>query len=120
VLREINSTPENFNGSASSAAIKISPDGNFLYLSHRGDLNSISVYKILKNAELDFVERVSTGGKEPRDFSIDPLGNFLLVAHEESHNIVLFERDKISGKLRNTGKMIEICAPVNLIFTAIQ
>jgi 6-phosphogluconolactonase len=119
ILSEIDSTPENFNGSASSAAIKISPDGKILYVSHRGDLNSISIYKILKSGQIDFVERISTGGKEPRDFAIDPLGNFLLVGHEETNNIVIFKRDKISGKLINTGQVIDICAPVNLIFTEV-
>lgn len=117
ILNETNSTPENFNGSASSAAIKISPGGNFLYVSHRGDLNSISVYKILKNGKIDFIDRISSGGKEPRDFAIDPLGNFLLVAHQETNNIIVFKRDKTSGKLTNTGQIIEVCAPANLIFT---
>jgi len=119
ILNEINSTPENFNGSASSAAIKVSPDGNFLYVTHRGDINSISIYKIAENAQIDFVDRISTGGKEPRDFAIDPLGNFLLVGHEKTNNIVVFERDKTSGKLTNTGQVIELCAPVNLVFTEI-
>jgi len=120
ILNETNSTPPNFNGSASSAAIKISPDGNFLYLSHRGDLNSISIYKISKNGEIDFVDRISTGGKEPRDFAIDPFGNFLLIGHEETNNITIFKRDKTNGKITNTGKITEICAPVNLIFTEIE
>lgn len=120
ILNETNSTPANFKGSASSAAIKISPDGNFLYVSHRGDLNSISIYKIGKNGQLDLVDRINTGGKEPRDFAMDPVGNFLLVGHEETNNIVVFKRDKISGKLTSTGKIIELCAPVNMVFTEIQ
>lgn len=120
ILNETNSTPPNFNGSASSAAIKISPDGNFLYLTHRGDLNSISIYKISKNGEIDFVDQISTGGKEPRDFAIDPLGNFLLIGHEKTNNITIFKRDKTNGKITNTGRITEICAPVNLIFTEIE
>lgn len=120
ILNETKSTPENFTGSASSAAIKISPDGNFLYVTHRGDLNSISIYKIGQNGQLDLVDRISTGGKEPRDFAIDPLGNFLLAGHQETNNIIVFKRDKTSGKLTNTGKVIELCAPVNLVFTEIE
>lgn len=118
IVQEINTAPESFTGMVSSAAIKIAPDGEFLYVSHRGDLNSISVYKILENGKIDFIERVSTGGKEPRDFAIDPLGNFLLAAHEESNNITVFKRDQSTGKIINTGNTTEIYAPVNLVFTA--
>lgn len=120
ILSEMNTTPSGFNGSASSAAIKISPDGNFLYVSHRGELNSISTFKISENGQIDFVDRISTGGKEPRDFAIDPLGNFLLAGHQETNNIIVFKRDKTSGKLINTGQVIELCAPVNLVFTEIE
>lgn len=119
ILSETNSTPSAFNGSASSAAIKISPDGNFLYVTHRGALNSITIYKIGENAQIDFVDRISTGGEEPRDFAIDPLGNFLLIGHEKTNNIVVFKRDKTSGKLTETGNITDICAPVNLIFTKV-
>lgn len=120
ILNETNTTPENFNGKISAAALKISPDGNFLYLSNRGDLNSLSIYRIFKNGKLNFVERMSTGGKEPRDFAIDPLGNFLLVGHQETNNIIVFKRNKINGRLTNTGQTINICAPVNLVFTKIN
>lgn len=119
ILRETNITPANFNGEVSSAALKVSPDGSFLYVSARGDVNSIFIYKILKNGEIDFIEQTNTGGKEPRDFAIDPLGNYLLVGHQETNNIVIFKRNKTTGKLIDTGKMIEICAPVNLVFTEI-
>ena len=119
IVNETTITPANFNGEVSSAALKVSPDGNFLYASARGDVNSIFIYKILKNGEIDFIEQTNTGGKEPRDFAIDPLGNFLLVGHQETNNIVIFKRNKTTGKLIETGKMIEICAPVNLVFTEI-
>jgi 6-phosphogluconolactonase len=118
VLNETNITPPDFHESISSAAIKIAPDGKFLYVSDRG-INSISVYKILENGEITFIQRTVTGGKEPRDFAIDPLGNFLLTAHQKTNNIVIFKRDKTTGKLTNTGQMIEICAPANLVFTEI-
>lgn len=119
LLNETNITPPGFNGEVSSAALKISPDGNFLYTSARGDLNSISIYKILKNGEIDFIEQFSTGGKELRDFAIDPLGNFLLAGHQETNNIVIFKRNKTTGKLTDKGQIIELCAPVNLVFTEI-
>jgi 6-phosphogluconolactonase len=119
LLNEINIIPKGFKGANSSAAIKISPDGKFLYVSDRGDVNSISVYKILKNGSLELSEQVSTSGKGPRDFAIDPSGNYLLAAHQYTNDIIIFKRDKTTGKLTETGKKIELCSPVGLVFTKI-
>ncbi|KQO22433.1 6-phosphogluconolactonase [Flavobacterium sp. Leaf82] len=119
LLKETNIIPKDFKGANSSAAIKISPDGNFLYVSDRGDVNAITVYQILKDGSIKFVEQQSTLGKGPRDFVIDPTGNYLLVGHQYTNDIIIFKRDKATGKLKNTGKKIELCSPVGLIFTKI-
>ena len=108
--------PKDFKGGTGAAAIKISPDGQFLYVSDRVDANNISVFKILRSGGLELQEQVSTLGKGPRDFSIDPTGNFLLVGHQYTNSIVVFKRDKATGKLTDTGKRIELCAPVCLVF----
>jgi 6-phosphogluconolactonase len=119
VIAETSVLPKDFKGGTGAAAIKISPDGKFLYVSDRVDVNAISVFKIFKNGGLELQEQVSTLGKGPRDFSIDPTGNFLLAGHQYTNNIVIFKRDKATGKLTNTGKTIELCAPVSLVFTKI-
>lgn len=119
LLKETNIIPKDFKGANSSAAIKISPDGKFLYVSDRGDVNMLSVYKITKTGGIELVEQVSTQGKGPRDFSIDPSGNYLLVGHQYTNEIIIFKRDKTTGKLKSTGKKIELCSPVGLLFTKI-
>ncbi|MDQ6890272.1 MAG: lactonase family protein, partial [Bacteroidota bacterium] len=53
-------------------------------------------------------------GKTPRNFIIDPTGNYLLVANQESNNIVIFKRDKTTGLLKATGKEISVPKPVCL------
>ena len=45
---------------------------------------------------------------------IDPSGNFLLAANQDSDNIVVFKRDKITGLLKSTKQEIKIPAPVCL------
>jgi len=119
LLKETNIIPKDFKGANSSAAIKISSDGKFLYVSDRGDVNSITVYTILKDGSITKIEQVSTQGKGPRDFAIDPSGKFLLVGHQYTNDIIIFKRDKITGKLTYTGKKIELCSPVGLVFTKI-
>jgi 6-phosphogluconolactonase len=39
----------------------------------------------------------------PRNFAIDPTGNFLLVAHH-TNDIVIFKRDQSTGAITDTGK----------------
>ncbi|KFF05953.1 lactonase family protein [Flavobacterium reichenbachii] len=119
LLKETNIIPKDFKGANSSAAIKISPDGKFLYVSDRGDVNMLSVYKILATGNIELVEQVSTLGKGPRDFAIDPTGNYLLAGHQYTNDIIIFKRDKVTGKLKNSGKKIELCSPVGLLFTKI-
>jgi len=118
-LSEISVVPPDFKGDISAADIHISPDGKFLYASNRGTANDISAFKILKNGRLQFVQRTSTLGKGPRNFNIDPTGNFLLVGHQYTNTIVIFKRDKKSGMLTDTGKKIDLCSPVCLVFTKI-
>ncbi|WP_289657910.1 lactonase family protein [Flavobacterium panacagri] len=119
VVAETSILPKGFKGGTGAAAIKISPDGKFLYVSDRVDANSISVYKIQKDGSLELVEQQSTLGKGPRDFAIDPTGNYLLVGHQYTNDIVIFKRDKTTGKITDTGKRIELCSPVGLVFTKI-
>jgi 6-phosphogluconolactonase len=120
ILKKVSETTvvaPDFKGDIGAADIHISPDGKFLYATNRGTANDISAFKILKNGKLEFVQRTSTLGKGPRNFSIDPTGNFLLVGHQYTNDIVIFKRDKKSGSLTTTGKKIELCSPVCLVFT---
>lgn len=122
ILKKLNETSivaPDFKGEISSADIHISPDGKFLYASNRGTANDISVFKILKKGKLEFVSRTSTLGNTPRNFTIDPTGNFLLVGNQNSNEIVVFKRDQKTGTLTATGKKVELCSPVCLVFTKI-
>lgn len=119
VIAETSILPKGFKGGTGAAAIKISPDGKFLYVSDRVDANAISVYKILKDGKIELVEQQSTLGKGPRDFAIDPTGNYLLVGHQYTNDIVIFKRNIATGKIEDTGKRIELCSPVGLVFTKI-
>ena len=110
---------KDFVGEIGSADIHISPDGKFLYATNRGTANDISTFKILKKGKLEFVSRTSTLGNGPRNFTIDPTGNFLLVGNQNSNDIAIFKRDATTGSLTATGKKIELCSPVCLVFTKI-
>jgi 6-phosphogluconolactonase len=77
----------------------------------------VSVFEIQSDGTLKLVEIVSTLGKGPRNFSIDPSGNFLLVAHQYTNDVVVFNRNKKTGRLTDSGKRINVGAPVCLVFS---
>lgn len=107
---------KDFKGTFTAADIHISPDGKFLYATNRKEANDISIFKILKDGKLKFEGRNSTLGDGPRNFAIDPTGNFLLVAHQYTNEVVIFKRNKETGSLTDTGKRIALCSPVCLVF----
>jgi 6-phosphogluconolactonase len=121
LLQNISGLPRDFNGDIGSADIHVSPDGKFLYCSNRGESNTIGILSINPSTgELVWVDYQSTMGKTPRNFSIDPSGNFLLVANQNSDDIVIFKRDKQTGLLTDTEKRIHVSKPVCLKWMNIQ
>jgi len=108
---------EGFKGQTAAAAIHLSPDGRFLYVSNRLQTNEIIVYAINQaTGELTFVQRQSSFGKNPRDFAIDPTGKFMIVANQNSDSIYVFRIDNTTGKLTPTGFKLDIGNPVCLKF----
>lgn len=115
LLQNTSSHPEGYKGQRSSADIHVSPDGRFLYVSNRGEANSIAIFMIEPSiGRLQLRGFQSTLGIQPRNFVIDPSGKYLLVANQESSNIVVFKRDVKTGLLQPVGKQIEIPNPVCL------
>jgi 6-phosphogluconolactonase len=62
---------------------------------------------------------VSTGGKTPRNFRLDPTGKWLLAANQDSGNVVVFGIDKTSGKLSATGAEVKVPFPVCVKFLSL-
>lgn len=113
LTQNISGLPRDFNGEVGSADIHVSPDGKFLYCSNRGESNTIGIFSVNPvNGQLFWIGYQSTMGKTPRNFNFDPTGNFLLVANQNSDEIVIFKRDKQTGLLTDTGKRIKVSKPV--------
>lgn len=111
----ISSAAEGFTGDMGSADIHVSADGRFVYASNRGEANDIAIFRVdAGTGKLTKVGNQSVLGIAPRNFTLDPSGNFLLVANMRSDEIVVFKRDKNTGKLTDTGKRISVPTPVCL------
>lgn len=66
----------------------------------------------MQTGKLSYVAHQSTLGKTPRNFNFDPTANYLLVANQQSDEIVIFKRDKETGLLTDSGKRVEVPTPV--------
>jgi 6-phosphogluconolactonase len=53
-----------------------------------------------------------TLGKTPRNFAIDPTGQYLLAANQNSDTLVVFKIDRATGKLTPVGAPTSVPRPV--------
>lgn len=101
----------------SAGALHLSADGRFLYVSNRGTASELVVYAVDQDSgQLSLVQRRSVEGSEPREFSLDPSGRFLLVANQKSNEIRVMRRDPRSGELGETVQVFSQGAPSDLKF----
>jgi 6-phosphogluconolactonase len=111
----ISMLPEDFIASSSGGDIHISKDGKFLYASNRGH-DSIVIYEVNpENGTLKTIGFQSVLGKHPRNFSLSPNEDYLLVANRDTNNIVSFKRDSETGKLTFVDE-ISAPSPVCILF----
>ena len=100
-----------------TAAIRISKDGKFLYVSTRG-ADTIATFSIDKNGDrLKKLNTVSTNGNGPRDFELDPSEKYLLAANQDSDDLTIFKRNPNKGNLTPLENKISIpeCVCVHFI-----
>lgn len=117
IIEDKNVLPKEYQGAAAGAAIRIHPGNKSLYISDRGH-NSIVVCKIDgSNGFLEYVDWFSARGETPRDFNIDPAGEWLLVANQDSDTVVPFRLDPVSGlPTGDEGPLFECGTPACILF----
>ena len=102
------------NTDLGGAAIRVSACGKFIYTSMRSD-NTIRLFEFDPIQEsLNYIASCPTGGRTPRDFSIDPTGKWLLVAHQDSDTISIFNVNSYNGTLSFHKTVNNIESPVCL------
>ena len=117
-LETHSTVPAGWTGTNYPADIHVASTGRTLYVSNRGH-NSIAVFSVAESTGALVLDQVvSTEGDWPRNFSLDPTGQWLLVANQRSDSVVVFGRDPDNGRLRPTRQRIAIPSPVCLRFLA--
>ena len=102
------------NSDLGGAAIRVSACGKFIYTSMRSD-NTIRLFVFDPITEsLSFIASYPTEGLTPRDFTIDATGKWLLVAHQDSDTISIFNVNSYNGTLSFHKTVNNIESPVCL------
>lgn len=80
---------------AAGAAIRMSDDERFVYMSIR-DVNQIIVFDIETQT---IIQRLDAGGDHPRDIALTPDMHYLFVMNRFTSNVCVYKRDQKHGTL---------------------
>ena len=119
-LQTLSTLPAGFSGNSSTAEVRTSPNGLWLFVSNRGH-DSLARFRITPGqGTLTAAGHVPTGGKVPRNFCPTPDGQFLWAANQETDNIVVFRMNQDSGELVRTGQELKVGMPVCVRFLEVK
>jgi 6-phosphogluconolactonase len=101
----------------STAEVVVHPTGKFVYVSNRDAYNSIAIFSVdAKTGELTAAGHEARGIKTPRNFAIEPTGQYMLVANQSGKSVISFRIDPKTGGLEPTGSSVEVGSPVCVRF----
>ena len=105
----------------STAETVVHPSGKFVYVSNRDPYNSIAIFSIDPHTrELKTVGHQGMGVKTPRNFAIEPTGQYMLVANQSGGNAIVFRIDQSTGALTPTGASVQVDSPVCVRFVKLK
>lgn len=109
-LRQIIASPGLGRGDALPSEIALHPTLDLVYIANRRD-ESISSFEIVaETGELAPRDTIDVLGSWPRHFCIAPDADFMLVANQNSDQVVSFTMDA-DGRLEPTGRHLDIATP---------
>ncbi len=82
--------------------VHMSPDGRFIYTSHRCGNDGIATFSLNPDGSFRYLGYVNTA-EHPRNFCITADGRYLLAACKNDRCIQVFKRNLRSGRLTDTG-----------------
>ena len=109
----LSTLPDSFSGVSHTADLKITPDGQFLYGTNRGH-DSIAMYRIAADGQLDLVGIESSLGPGPQNLLISSDGRWLLCANMPGSTVVVFAIDSKTGHLTATADPYAVPMPACL------
>jgi len=116
----VSTLPVSFSGNSSTAEVRTSPDGKWLFVSNRGH-DSLARFKIdAPSGKLTAAGHIPTGGRTPRNFCPSPDGKFIWAANQDTDNIRIFRFDSKTGELTPSGTDLKVGRPVCIRFLELK
>ena len=110
-IESVSTLPSDFQGQNSIAEIAVHPSGKYVYISNRGH-NSVAVFAVdATKGTLTLLQHQSTGGRTPRHFALAPDARHLIMANQQSDNLLVSRIDS-SGRLTPSGELVSSPTPV--------
>ncbi len=114
-IQTIATLPASFEGKSTGAEVLVSPDGKYVFASNRG-YDSIARFAIGHDGRLKRLGWTKVG-KEPRHFTFDPTGKWVLVGNQKERSISVFAFDPKTGDLTFSSKLEGVMnEPTSLVF----
>lgn len=115
-LAELQRVQASLTRTQGSADIHLSPDGRFLYTSHRLRDEGVAIFSVDTASGLVSRRAFQPTSAHPRNFAITPNGRFLLVACRDSNTIEVYRREPLTGLLTPMRRDIHVGQPVCVVF----
>lgn len=98
-MQTLSTLPKGHGGPNWAADIQVSPEGDHVYTSNRGN-DTIAVFSVdLITGLLELVEYEPSRGIAPRSFAFEPEGRFAVVANQFTNDVLTLARDPSTGLL---------------------
>jgi 6-phosphogluconolactonase len=105
--------PPGHRGKSTCSEVAVSASG-IVYGANRGHDSIVTL--AFDGSSLQPLAWTPSGGRTPRHFAIDPSGQYIVVANQDSDNLVVFEIHPDSAVPKATGEQIECATPVYNLF----
>ncbi len=110
LLQKISALPGGFHESSTGSTIDITEDGRFLYAANRG-ADTIAVFDIHVDGTLEKMQDISCQGRNPRHIALTKDDAALMIANQDSNEIVILGVDEQDGKLTDVITRIPFISP---------
>ncbi|TNJ46582.1 lactonase family protein [Tamlana fucoidanivorans] len=113
VIDNVKTLPDSFQAIPSASAIRLHPNGQFLYVANR-TLNALTIFKI-KDSHLELLGYQYGEGTTLREFNISPNGKWLIACFQDSDDTIVY-KIKEDGLLHQVFKTKLLVSPVCVAF----
>ncbi len=108
--------PTDYKGPTRGCDTVITRDGRFVYFANRDDDFLYAFKANPGTGKLTPMVRSTCGGKTPRNFTLDPTEQWMLVANQDSNVITILRRNRETGELADEGRNVEAETPMRILF----